>query len=120
MKKILWVLAFLVIVGMGLVATCPDRADHQRAVAEVADQALKEKIGSGGGLVESGLRILGKMFAGSVADVAVDQLLTVDNYYVVSIGRIEFNGKSHIVSVGLLNHIFTADKDQLLEKVEEW
>ena len=49
---------------------------------------------------------------------AIDNLITVDNYFVCSIGKVNYDNKEHIVSVGLLKHIFTVDKDELKTAAE--
>ena len=50
----------------------------------------------------------------------MDNLVSVDNYFVGSVGKINIAGKSYIVSVGVLNHIFTLNKDQLRLAAEKY
>ena len=64
------------------------------------------------------MKFVGTMALGTTSDFAIERMVKVDDYYVCSIGRIEWRGKKHIISVGLLNHVFTLDKDDILEELD--
>lgn len=54
---------------------------------------------------EDGWELLGSMIASSLAEAVIDNSLSVKNYFLFSVGRIE--GKT--VSIGILGHVFTGD-----------
>ena len=55
---------------------------------------------------------------GMAAESALNELLTVDNYFICSVGRMEFDGREHVTSIGLLNHIFTVNKDDIIHALD--
>ena len=42
------------------------------------------------------------------------------NYVVCSLGKVRYEGKAHVVSVGVFGHIFTVDEDDLREAAEDY
>ena len=44
----------------------------------------------------------------------------MDNYVVCSLGKVNYNGKDYVVSLGLLGHIFTVDEDDLQKAAEQY
>ena len=51
--------------------------------------------------------------------MAVNNLLSVDNYAVCSVGRLEWQGDNKIVSFGLLGHVYTFDAEDLEEAYDK-
>ena len=49
------------------------------------------------------------MIGTGIAGLFLDGMLQVDNYFVCSVGRIKFEGEEYIVSIGVLNHVFTLE-----------
>lgn len=114
-------LIIIVAVGVLLVATCPKAEDHKQVIRQAFDEAISEKIDPPadreGDIVASVMKIVGKMALGTTSDFAIERMVKVDDYYVCSVGRIEWRGREHIISVGLLNHVFTLDKEDILEEL---
>ena len=95
------ILLTLVVLVAVMVVTCPKTEQHK----EVIDNAVKT---------------VSNAFAGKVIETAVDNLVTVDNYVVCSLGKVHYDGKDHIVSLGVFGHIFTVDEDDLREAAEQY
>lgn len=104
----------LAVLLIAMFATCPKPYEHRRVIQEVVREAVDERLGSSQDMVQALMMWAGKKVIGIGSDLAIDQLVTVDNYYVVSVGKIDWQGKERIVSVGLLGHVFTADKDDVI------
>lgn len=93
--------------------SCPSEEKHRSEVKLVGEKTMKIIAAEQGSVVVNGLTM---MFGGQLVDMLVSNLLTVDNYGVVSIGRItnpQELSDSKIVSVGVLGHVFTASPEKL-------
>lgn len=82
--------------------TCPSYDAHIDSISEA--YAKKSII----------LKVIGKEYI----KLAVDRLVNVDNYVLVSIGTYTMGEDNDIVSVGVFGHVFTFMKDDVLEEVE--
>lgn len=112
------VVGVLVAIAAVFYFTCPDEADHRAEVQKVGEKAIRSLAAKQDSEVVTGLSLL---FGDKVVAMAVDNLLEVDNYGVVSIGRItnpQHPDKSTLISVGVLGHVFTASADVLVERIE--
>lgn len=102
-----------------LVATCPKPQQHKEAVAEVVTEVINEEAS----LVPNDaddpfsrtIKDFTSTFTAKMVAIGVDNLVSVDNYFVCSIGRLHYANRSHVVSVGLLGHVFTIGKAELSE-----
>ena len=100
------VVAVLAVILLSL--TCPKYEDHRLAVKDEIN-AMVSNAPDETGLLGS----LGKMLVSGVADLALGQMLEVDNYVLFSVGKINYGGSSRTVSFGILNHVFTFDISDL-------
>ena len=60
-----------------------------------------------------------KLLGNTGTGFAIDHYLKVQSYGVCSIGRIEVGNKPHIVSVGVLGHVYTFDKQDIERTVDQ-
>ena len=112
MKKLIG-LAVVVAAVFLMVLTCPDKAQHKEAVMTQVNLAVGQEIDKNLADEEDGARMLGKLFVGGIAGMMADNMLTVDNYFVCSIGTVEWQGERRKVSFGILGHVFTVDSEHL-------
>ena len=56
--------------------------------------------------------------AGSAIDEVMNQLFEYHNYIVCSKGTVEFNGKQHTVSFGILGSVYTMNADDMVKALE--
>ena len=101
-----------------MVFTCPDRQAHQAVIKQEFNAAMSEKMGTSNGIIESVIQMGSKYMMGMAAESALNELLTVDNYFVCSVGRMEYDGREHVTSIGVLNHIFTVNKDDIIRALD--
>ncbi len=106
------VLALIVLV---LAFTCPPAEKHQKALAKEVNTAIGNVATKDYGL----LGAFGSMLASGVVNVAVEEFLNVDDYIVCSVGKLYYGGDTTVVSVGVLNHIFTIHSDKIEEKLHD-
>ena len=110
MKKIL---SLVIIIMVALIAfpTCPDKQAHQDAVmAEMngaIDSTIKDKTGLGNSGLGNALSKISTSLASKVLGTAFDLTLTVDNYYLFSVGKIGVDDNPKTVSIGAFGHVFT-------------
>lgn len=119
----LFTLLLLTIIVVAAIFTCPDSQRHKEVVTNVMTETLNDMSASQSNnedLLTHGIRVVGNLLVGGIADTAVDKMLTVDNYVVCSIGKVHYNGKDHVVSVGAFGHIFTINKDSLTKSVDQY
>lgn len=115
------VIAFVVL----LILTCPKAEQHKEKLAGVITATVNDALHSGNDitgneLIDNAFRTISDTFANSVIAAAVDNLVTVDNYFVFSLGKVNYHGRQHVVSLGLLGHIFTVGEDDLQEAAEQY
>lgn len=111
------------VVVAAMVFTCPDSRRHKEVVTNVMTETLNDMSASGSAaddLLTHGIRVVGDLLVGNVAETAIDKMLTVDNYFVCSIGKIHYDGKDHVVSAGILGHVFTINKEDLTKAAEKY
>jgi hypothetical protein len=65
------------------------------------------------------LALFASSLVSGISNLVIDSRLSVDNYFLFSVGKVTFDGESKIVSVGLLNHVFTDINDNLKNEIEE-
>lgn len=58
------------------------------------------------------------MMAGSAIDEVMNQLFEYHNYIVCSSRTVEFNGKQHTVSFGILGSVYTMNADDMVKALE--
>ena len=110
MKKFL--IFLLVVLGIGAVAvfTCPDKDAHKEAIQQVIKEAINDEIGGGS---DGGLSGVLASLGSSVSGWVLDSRLSVENYFVCSIGKFKGGKEPRVVSVGVFGHIFTFSKEDL-------
>lgn len=118
------VFVFIALVAL-LVVTCPKPEQHKEALSNVITTTVNDAVNetdniTGNVFVDNAFKLISDTFAGRVVKAAVDDLVKVDNYVVCSLGKVHYDGEDHIVSLGLLGHIFTVDEDDLREAAEQY
>lgn len=118
MKKLLLFILILVAVAGICVVTCPDKEAHSEALKDLVNTALTEELAEGVSESDAGFVAFGSMLGTGLAGIVLDNTLKVENHFVCSMGTITYDGKTKIVSIGILNHVFTADKEDFKQALE--
>ena len=99
--------------------TNPSADAHKEKVRTEASKAIEKAVGStDNNFFSQALRSVAKMMAGSMMDEAMNQLFEYHNYIVCSTGSVEFNGKQHTVSFGILGNVYTMNADDMVKALE--
>lgn len=122
---LLSILIALIALVAVLIITCPKPEQHKDALSGVITQTVNDAVNdstntTGDEFIDNAFRSISNAFAGKVIKTAVDNLVTVDNHIIYSTGKVNYGGKDHIVSLGLLGHIFTVDEDDLQEAARQY
>ena len=118
MKKLLLFILIVVAVAGVCVVTCPDKEAHSEALKDLVNTVLTEELAEGENETDAGFVAFGSMLGTGIAGIVLDNTLKVENYFVCSVGTITYDGKTKIVSIGILNHVFTADKEDFKQALE--
>lgn len=116
MKMVIGLIIFILAI---FVVTNPSADAHKEKVRTEASKAVEKAVGStDNNFFSQALRSVAKMMAGSMMDEAMNQLFEYHNYIVCSTGSVEFNGKQHTVSFGILGSVYTMNADDMVKALE--
>lgn len=116
MKMVIGLIIFILAI---FAITNPSADAHKEKVRTEASKALEKAVGStDNNFFSQALRSVAKMMAGSMMDEAMNQLFEYHNYIVCSTGSVEFNGKPHTVSFGILGNVYTMNADDMVKALE--
>lgn len=116
MKMVIGLIIFILAI---FAITNPSADAHKEKVRTEASKAVEKAVGStDNNFVSQALRSVAKMMAGSMMDEAMNQLFEYHNYIVCSTGSVEFNGKPHTVSFGILGNVYTMNADDMVKALE--
>lgn len=116
MKLIIGLIVFIIAV---FAVSNPGADAHKEKVRTEVGKAIEKATStSDNNFFSQALRSVAKMMAGSVMDEAMNQLFEYHNYIVCSKGTVEFNGKQHTVSFGILGTVYTMNADDMVKALE--
>ena len=115
-KLIIGLIVFIIAV---FAVSNPGADAHKEKVRTEVGKAIEKATStSDNNFFTQALRSVAKMMAGSVMDEALNQLFEYHNYIVCSKGTVEFNGKQHTVSFGILGTVYTMNADDMVKALE--
>lgn len=115
-KMVIGLIIFIIAI---FAITNPSADAHKEKVRTEASKAVEKAVGStDNNFFSQALRSVAKMMAGSMMDEAMNQLFEYHNYIVCSTGSVEFNGKPHTVSFGILGNVYTMNADDMVKALE--
>lgn len=116
MKLIIGLIVFIIAV---FAVSNPGADAHKEKVRTEVGKAIEKATStSDNNFFSQALRSVAKMMAGSVMDEAMNQLFEYHNYIVCSKGTVEFNGKQHTVSFGILGTVYIMNADDMVKALE--
>lgn len=107
MKKSYFVLLVVLFIAIIMMITCPEKIAHKEKISEQFNAVLTNELKSS---FENGNNVLGIAIGSAVGskyiDVLIEQNLVVDNYLVMSVGKITLDGTTYNITIGLFNHVY--------------
>ena len=120
MRNFLLFTLIIVFISGFCVISCPDKEAHSEAIMENVNELIDEETTKDvTNDTEKALVLLASSLVSGISNLVIDSRLSVDNYFLFSIGRVTFEGESRIVSIGMLNHVFTDINDNLKKEIEK-
>ena len=119
MKKFLFLIVFLAVVAGALIATCPDRNAHLEAIKSVVSEVANEEMDKQSNILTTGLASISTMLTINMADTYLKSNLIIRDHTFYNIGYINYNDDLRMISFGILNHVFTLDKETAKEIMKE-
>ena len=117
MKKLLVIILVLLGLACTAVISCPDKQAHKDAIMAVLNESINDSLDPDGTDTTGLSQFFGSIGSG-IAGFVLDSKLTVENYFVCSIGKIApANGEAKTVSVGVFGHIFTFGKEDIKKAI---
>ena len=105
----LFVLFFILLIGIGAFATNPSSAQHKLILKDKMRELLNTEIEKLKPENESKFSQLGITFGaalgGLIVDKFIDQSVRVDDYYLFSITHVYYEGKKNPVGVGIFGKV---------------
>lgn len=117
MKKFLFLIGFLVVLSLVLIATCPDREAHRDAVKSVLSGAINKEMDQS--RLNETIASIGTVLAVSAVDEYLKSSLIVRDHTFYNVGVVSYGGEFRMVSVGVLNHVFTVSEDDVRQFVKD-
>ena len=119
MKNFLFLIVFLAVVAGALIATCPDRNAHLEAIKSVVSEVANEEMDKQSNILTTGLASISTMLTINMADTYLKSNLIIRDHTLFNIGYISYNDDLRMISFGILNHVFTLDKETAKEIMKE-
>ena len=118
MNKKLIAIIILMFILLATALTCPKKQAHQEEIKATVSRVMDKNLDKG---KEEDKLINGfALFVGTkIVEEFLETKLKVNNYMFFSIGEIYFDGKTHIVSLGILNHVFTLSEKDVNKFLED-
>jgi len=118
MKKLIKSIIVLVILAGVMLFTCPEEEKHFEKMTQEIVKSSQEN-NEDARLLES----IGNAIAGTISEavvkVYVKSQLKVDNYYVLNVGKMYYDGEKRVVTIGAFNHVFCLVKAyDLLDEIQ--
>lgn len=104
-KKIL-AIAVIIIAIVVLALSCPDKQAHVDALNNELMSKINQSIANDDSPSTNGVDELTASLASSIIPKVLKSKLDVRNYFLFSIGEITYDGKTKVVSLGVLGHVF--------------
>ena len=119
MKKVLALFVLLALVCAVAVVTCPDKQAHQDAIMSVVNSKINDELQTDDSDLQALSAWVGSL-GSTLASSIVDNRLTVKNHFLWSSGQLkDLEGNSSRVSIGVFGHVFTFDREDLDQAIEE-
>lgn len=117
MKFIFRTLILLIVVAGICIISCPKFEDHSEALKQEVKRHFEEEF-TNETTGNEGIAFLASSLYTRISSAVFDNRLAVDNYFLFSVGSINLDGRKEVVSLGILNHVFTEIPEEIEDRLE--
>ena len=107
---------FLLAVALVAIVTCPGKDEHVEKIAYTVSNVVDDETK---GFGKFAISLIDEFTGKDIVKHSVGEVITVDNYCLLSIGKMEWQGKEHITSVGIFGMIFTMPEEMIKDKLRK-
>ena len=118
MKKFIFVILFLLALGVVLVATCPDRPAHREAIKGIISEVVNSEMNKNP-LGSTEIISIGTVFTMDLVDAYLKSNLMIKDHTLFNIGYVTYKDDFKVVSFGILNHVFTINEETARQLIKE-
>lgn len=119
-RAVVW-LAVAAVAFFILLMTCPGADKHREAVSREVSEAVasaSDELDTGNAALDMLGGMFGSVITTQIVDAMVGQMVSVDDYFIFSIGKLHYGAEEKTVSFGILGHVFTFDSADLRKAIE--
>lgn len=116
MKRLGCLFMFLLAVALVAIVTCPGKDEHVEKIAYTVSNVVDDGTK---GFGKFAISLIDELTGKDIVKRSVDKVITVDNYCLLSIGKMEWQGKEHITSVGIFGMVFTMPEEMIKDKLRK-
>lgn len=116
MKRLGCLFMFLLAVALVAIVTCPGKDKHVDKIASTVSNVVDDETK---GFGKFAISLIDGLTGKDIVKSSVDKVITVDNYCLLSIGKVEWQGKEHITSVGIFGMVFTMPEEMMKDKLRK-
>lgn len=116
MKRLGCLFMFLLAVALVAIVTCPGKDEHVEKIAYTVSNVVDDETK---GFGKFAISLIDEFTGKDIVKHSVGEVITVDNYCLLSIGKMEWQGKEHITSVGIFGMIFTMPEEMIKDKLRK-
>ncbi|SHK75013.1 hypothetical protein [Xylanibacter ruminicola] len=117
MKKFLIFLGIIAVIAVALMATTPDRQQHADTIKSVISGAVNAELRDNN--IDGPLASIASVAATTAVDQYLNTSFLVRDHRFYSLGFIDYNNEFQLVSVGVLNHVYTLNEEQAREMIKK-
>ncbi len=116
MKKIGCLSLLLIALLVVAFFTCPPKEKHVEKIASTVSNVVDDETR---GLGKFAISLIDELTGKDIVERSVDKVITVDDYSLLSLGKVEWQGKEHITSVGIFGMVFTMPEEMMKDKLRK-
>lgn len=116
MKRLGCLSMFLLAVALVAIVTCPGKDKHVDKIASTVSNVVDDETR---GLGKFAISLIDGLTGKDIVKHSVGEIIRVDNYSLLSIGKMEWQGKEHITSVGIFGMVFTMPEEMMKDKLRK-
>lgn len=116
MKRLGCLFMFLLAVALVAIVTCPGKDKHVDKIAYTVSNVVDDETK---GFGKFAISLIDGLTGKDIVKRSVDKVLTVDDYSLLSLGKVEWQGKEHITSVGIFGMVFTMPEEMMKDKLRK-